>query len=202
MQNQNSLQPLAACLNWFAAAELASYAPEVSESRDVFQGRLERVVADPGVARMDTQSLSLILAVTGEIGNNCFDHNLGQWRDQPGCWFGLSSTAESVVIWVADRGQGFCSTLRRVLPDIGSDQNAIEIAYEQVISGRYPERRGNGLKFVRNVINGNPDKGLYCCSGSGRLGFGGACGELETLAAGSGLSAGLGVFTVLQWRFP
>ena len=53
------------------------------QTRDVFQARLEKlqsVLKD----KVSLSAISLLSAVAGEIGNNSFDHNLGNWRDIPG----------------------------------------------------------------------------------------------------------------------
>ena len=57
---------------------------------------------------------------------------------------------------MADRGLGILSTLKRVRPDLISDSRALEVAFTEIISGRAPESRGNGLKFVRKIVSENP----------------------------------------------
>ena len=106
-------------------------------SRDVFQAKLDNLY-------QETKN-SLLVAIAGEIGNNSFDHNLGSWRDIAGVYF---RNFEKKLLVVADRGQGVRKTLSRIIPDIGSDKEAVEIAFTKVISGRSPEQRGNGLKGV------------------------------------------------------
>lgn len=122
---------------------------------------------------------ALFTAVLGEVGNNCFDHNLGQWRDVGGCLFqyGLASG----LAWgiVTDRGQGVLSSLKQVIPNIHENDEALEIAFYKKISGRSPEKRGNGLKFVRSVINGNSQRGLFFVSGSAFRIFGGLQNEIK-----------------------
>lgn len=97
--------------------------------------------------------LPLVVAVAGEIGNNSFDHNLGQWPDVPGIFFGYNLPKRQIIL--ADRGQGILKTLRRVRPSIGNDSEALVVAFTEVITGREPEKRGNGLKFVRSVVTKN-----------------------------------------------
>ena len=53
---------------------------------------------------------------------------------------------------MADRGQGVQKTLKRVRPQIADDEEALKIAFTEIVSGRAPESRGNGLKFVRKII--------------------------------------------------
>ncbi|MBI5614261.1 hypothetical protein HY947_05025 [Candidatus Gottesmanbacteria bacterium] len=60
------------------------------------------------------------------------------------------------TIVLADRGQGILATLRRVKPELSSASAALRVAFTETISGRRPESRGNGLKFVRSVIVDNP----------------------------------------------
>jgi len=48
---------------------------------------------------------------------------------------------------LADRGQGVLTTLKRVRRELTNSSEAIRVAFTETISGRYPETRGNGLKF-------------------------------------------------------
>ncbi len=56
---------------------------------------------------------------------------------------------------LADRGLGLLATLRRVRPALVNDGEALRVAFTEVISGRAPEGRGNGLKYVRKVVAEN-----------------------------------------------
>jgi hypothetical protein len=71
---------------------------------------------------------------------------------------------EYVVL--ADYGKGVQRSLSLVLPEIKTDMEAIEIAFTKRISGRSPEQRGNGLKFVSETIQQNNWQ-LYFQSGLG-----------------------------------
>ncbi|OGZ06658.1 MAG: hypothetical protein A3C93_00195 [Candidatus Lloydbacteria bacterium RIFCSPHIGHO2_02_FULL_54_17] len=98
----------------------------------------------------ETRAIAPIVAsMTGEIGNNSFDHNIGNWPDVTGIFFAYDLPKRIVVL--ADRGVGIRATLLRVRPDIKDDIEALTIAIYERISGRAPEQRGNGLKFVRKV---------------------------------------------------
>lgn len=99
------------------------------------------------------QTASLITSTTGEIGNNSFDHNLGNWKDVPGIFFGVDLSKRQIVL--ADRGQGILKTLKRVRPDLMNDEDALRVAFTEVVTGRAPEKRGNGLKFVRRIVGMN-----------------------------------------------
>lgn len=101
-----------------------------------------------------TPIFPLVVAVTGEIGNNSFDHNLGNWPDTPGIFFGYDTNKRVAVL--ADRGRGILTTLKRVRPELNNDEEALHVAFTEIVSGRAPESRGNGLKFVRKVISENP----------------------------------------------
>lgn len=92
----------------------------------------------------------LIVAAAGEIANNSFDHNIGNWPDIPGIFFSVDYGKRQILL--ADRGQGILKTLRRVKPELADDSEALETAFTEIISGRAPEERGNGLKFVKRII--------------------------------------------------
>lgn len=135
-------------------------------TRDVFTGRLdharillERAPAFHAIA-------SELIAAVGEIGNNAFDHNIGQWRDVPGSWFGWKLDAGKWTAVIADRGQGVLATLRRIRPALLDDTEALRVAFHEVISGRSPEQRGNGLKFVASVVGQRGDRHLEFSSGT------------------------------------
>lgn len=123
------------------------------QTRDEFQARLE-ILQSVLSRSTPLPAMSLITAVAGEIGNNSFDHNLGNWPDIPGIYF--SYNMRNRIIVLADRGQGVLTTLKRVRPDLNNAALALKVAFTETISGRQPEARGNGLKFVREVIVNNP----------------------------------------------
>lgn len=98
---------------------------------------------------------SIISSSSGEIGNNAFDHNLGKWPDLPGLYFNYDFEKRKIVL--ADRGLGILKTLQQTIPPLDSHEEALEIAFTEVITGRAPEKRGNGLKYVRR----NVEKGYF-----------------------------------------
>ncbi|MBI3572588.1 MAG: MerR family DNA-binding transcriptional regulator [Candidatus Kerfeldbacteria bacterium] len=131
---------------------------------DRFSGRLTKMgtvlEALPGG---QAQGLaSLLTSVAGEIGDNSFAHNIGNWPDVPGIFFAYD--LQKRRIFLADRGQGIRATLQRVRPNIVNDGEAIHIAFTETISGRSPEKRGNGLKLVKKIAETNPI-GLTLTSG-------------------------------------
>src|SRR3989344_3728048 len=115
-----------------------------------FKTRLERMAHELNIGGSRQGAGSLISSAAGEIGNNSFDHNLGNWPDIIGILFSYNMKNKKVVL--ADRGQGILATLKRVRPGLINAAEALKVAFTETISGRYPETRGNGLKFVRSII--------------------------------------------------
>ena len=128
-----------------------------SVTRDVFTARLESFI-------IDTDKY-LEAALIGEIGNNTFDHNfLFKNPRQKGVYCNYNFHEKYVVL--ADYGRGIKESLLQVEPNIKNDLEALEIAFTKRISGRSPEQRGNGLKFVSETIQNN-HWSLYFQSGEG-----------------------------------
>lgn len=126
------------------------------QTRDTFQACLDKMMRDPVLStRVGGDDLYILSAITGEIGNNSFDHNLGSWPNISGIFFRYELTDDKLTIALADRGQGILKTLRKVRPEILDDKMALEIAFTEKLSGRAPENRGNGLKFVREEVKTN-----------------------------------------------
>ena len=152
--------------NWAMMTVAAEPHPDsYCQSRDIFQARLE-ILQSKLSKIMSIETVSLITAVSGEIGNNSFDHNLGNWPDISGIFFSYSIRNRIVVL--ADRGQGILTTLKRVRPSLNNSYDAVKVAFTETISGRYPETRGNGLKFVKSIIVKNPFS-LYFQTGNAQL---------------------------------
>lgn len=120
----------------------------------VFQSRLHRMESELIKTPHLGEIFSLISSITGEIGNNSFDHNIGSWHDIPGIFFAYDLSKKMVVL--ADRGQGIFQTLKRVRPHMQNHEEALRVAFTEIVTGRAPEHRGNGLKYVRRVIITSP----------------------------------------------
>ena len=118
-----------------------------SETRDILSARVQSYIIE--------EKKYLEAAVIGEIGNNSFDHNFAFIRnDFPlGVFFCLKYDSKYAVL--ADYGIGIRQSLSSVVPSINSDLEAVEAAFTKRISGRFPEQRGNGLKFVSEAIQQN-----------------------------------------------
>lgn len=119
------------------------------KTRDIFQTKLDAMTSDLlNNKKIEEDKIYIIAAIVGEIGNNSFDHNLGNWPNIHGIFFGYEYYKGKLVVVLADRGQGVWATLKKVRPEIQNDKEALHIAFTEKISGRAPENRGNGLKFV------------------------------------------------------
>lgn len=127
-------------------------ASDYCATRDVLDARINRLLHGLLKQHIPENTAYLLHALVSEIGGNSFDHNLGQWPDVPGAFLrDIRGTHTSMVI-LADRGQGIRTTLTKVKPTIASDEEALKAAFLEHISSRAPERRGNGLKFVRREV--------------------------------------------------
>ena len=105
-------------------------------------------------------------AIIGEIGNNSFDHNIGNWPKEMGIFFAIDTDKRMIIL--ADKGQGVLNTLKKVRPKLSNHKEALKLAFTEKVSGRAPENRGNGLKFVRENIKENKMK-LEFYSGNARI---------------------------------
>lgn len=135
----------------------------------IFQYRLKKLENEIGAVAGLEDSFPLITSMVGEIGNNSFDHNLGNWPDVPGIFFGYDMKKREIVL--ADRGQGILKTLKRVKKELATDEEALRVAFSEVLSGRAPEARGNGLKYVKGIIVEN-DMRLFFQTGTAVLELG------------------------------
>lgn len=124
------------------------------ETRDIFQAKLNRMIDDLLANNniIKEEKIYLASAIVGEIGNNSFDHNLGNWPDVMGTFFAYNFIDGKIEIVLADRGQGILKTLKRAKPELKNDSEALKTAFTERISGRAPEARGNGLKFSRESV--------------------------------------------------
>ncbi len=152
MEQQSKL--FNSALNWAISGNQDFSSPDqLCPARDVFQARTDRLIRNLKKSVANENLVYLLAAMAGEIGNNSFDHNIGQWKDVTGNLFAVDEAAREIII--ADRGQGILSSLRRVRPSLVSAAEALRVAFTEIISGRAPEKRGNGLKFVKKVVMEN-----------------------------------------------
>ncbi len=172
-------------IDWFNTGKLSGYISDhFCSNRFVFNSRLssyEKTLLN----QFNESCAYLILASCGEIGNNCFDHNLGHWQENPGCLF----IREDKYCIIADRGRGIKNSLSHVIK-LDNDKY-VEYAYNHIISGRAPEKRGNGLKFVKRSIE-SCNISLFSYSNNEHVQFGQKPTRFDQLK-------NQGVFTILSW---
>lgn len=117
---------------------------------DVFTIRLKRLESD--LEKLSNLNIhpSLLMLMVSEIGDNSYAHNLGNWPDVLGIFFAYDLNKRKIIL--ADRGRGILETLQSVRPELQSHSEALKVAFTEILSGRFPERRGNGLKSVARTI--------------------------------------------------
>lgn len=137
------------------------------ERSDRFTSRVAKMGAElQKDSRLSEDLASLLTLIAGEIGDNSFAHNMGNWPDVPGIFFAYDIAKRVIVL--ADRGRGVRATLRHVRPNLDTDIEALTVAFTEIVSGRNPEKRGNGLKVVRRVAE-SKQIGLLFRSGIGTV---------------------------------
>ncbi|MFZ6015158.1 MAG: helix-turn-helix domain-containing protein [Patescibacteria group bacterium] len=162
--------------DWASSAE--AYEPDdefYCPTSDVFKTRHTKMAILLDQASVGFQP-SLISSAAGEIGNNSFDHNLGNWPDISGAFFSYDLNKRIIVI--ADRGVGVLATLQKVQPDLQTHEQALNVAFTKIVSGRAPENRGNGLKFAKDALT-QAKAELFFQSGDAVLEISKKSGELK-----------------------
>ncbi len=159
----------------------------------VFQSRLIKMESLMLQNKISEDFASRVVSIAGEIGNNSFDHNLAQWPDVPGIFFAYDLSKGQIVL--ADRGLGIFKTLKRVKPEIKNDEQALEVAFTEIISGRAPEDRGNGLKYVKFIISKNPIN-LFFQTGSAMLNLNANSSDLKISKASDTFH---GCLVLIKW---
>ena len=154
--------------NW-ACSALGEIPPSTfyCQTSSTFQAKLEKFVLLFSNQQPKNEIISVLGVIAGEIGHNSFDHNIGNWPDIPGIFFGYDINKKEIVL--ADRGQGILKTLSRVKQTLHSDEEALNVAFTEVISGRKPEQRGNGLKLVKKVVEESKHITVLFQTGKARL---------------------------------
>ncbi len=125
-------------------------------SVDVWQGRFTKIAPTLIRAGIHTDIAALFASMVGEIGDNCFTHNAPGWIDIPGCWLEYHIEGNQIQCWISDRGRGILNSLKAALPSLETHREALLASLTKRISGRTPEKRGNGLKYVVEVLTRLP----------------------------------------------
>lgn len=127
---------------------------------DVWQGRFTKIAPSLLQVGFDENQVALFVGMVGEIGDNCFAHNAPAWIDTPGCWFEYTVKENTIWCVIADRGRGILNSLKNARPTLATDSEALMVALTERVSGRTPEKRGNGLKYATDVLSRLP-KGSF-----------------------------------------
>lgn len=118
---------------------------------DQFSGRLghfQEIFERFGLTEDEARRATNVVA---ELGNNVFDHNLGNWPTEIGGAFIAAQRYPNLKVIdtvVADPGVGFLGSLKSAYPELQDDVAAIRLALSGK-TGRIGEDRGNGLHFVQ-----------------------------------------------------
>lgn len=137
--------------------------------RDEFNARLGRFIAmfrNFGLNENDAQRAT---ALIGELGNNVFDHNLGNWPTHvSGCIIAAQHypNMHTIEIAVGDPGVGFYGSLKTAFPDVSNDIEAIKLGLAGN-TGRIGEIRGNGLRLIQQWTLQNFSGKVMIHSGNG-----------------------------------
>jgi len=138
------------------AAEGTLESENYCKTRDVFEARNDKMLDLLINNGLNEDDAYLVYAIAGELCNNAFDHNLGNWPNLVGVFFAFTYIEGEGSMVIADRGLGVLATLKKAVPDLESDEEALKLAFTKKISSRVLENRGNGLKFVKkNVMERN-----------------------------------------------
>ncbi len=136
---------------WVAPGTPDLIAPDFyCSTSDHFKARHEKMAHEIDTHASWQDIGSLISSAAGEIGNNSFDHNLGNWPDMPGTFFAYDLGKRMIVL--ADRGVGILATLRSIRPSLQTHEEALRVAFTEILTSRVSEHRGNGLKYVRDAL--------------------------------------------------
>jgi len=121
------------------------------EYRDEFTARLDYFLKMFENFGLNNDDANRMTSLVGELGNNVFDHNSGNWPlDTVGCIIcGQNYPKQKrIEIVIGDPGIGFYGSLINAFPELKDDKEAI-IKGLDGNTGRIGEKRGNGLKLIQ-----------------------------------------------------
>lgn len=119
--------------------------------RDEFNAKLSRFLSMFKNFGLSQDDSSKATALVGELGNNVFDHNSGNWpTDVVGCIIAAQHYPDlrTIEVTVGDPGVGFYGSLKAAFPELRNDLEAIKKGLAGN-TGRIGEVRGNGLKLIQ-----------------------------------------------------
>lgn len=137
--------------------------------RDEFNARLGRFITMFKNFGLNEEDAQRATALVGELGNNVFDHNLGNWPTKAtGCIIAAQRypSTKSIEIAVGDPGVGFYGSLKAAFPGVKNDIEAIKLGLAGN-TGRIGEIRGNGLKLIQQWTLQNFSGKVMIHSGNG-----------------------------------
>jgi hypothetical protein len=164
-------------------------------TRDQSAARLSKWLKDFKSIGISSNESAILVGIIGEITNNSFDHNLGMWNEPSGCVVFIKKEVDILLVLIADRGQGIISSLSPILEEHLSSAATIKKAFEERISGRAPEKRGNGLKFVLSQIQ-QTGNSLFCFSQQATYSIGAPKIKIDP----NNFPKDYGTFISIEWR--
>ena len=184
-------------LAWASSGQAPAISDEYyCDRQDRFTSRLGKMGSTllESLGREQEALVSLLTLIAGEIGDNSFAHNIGNWPDVSGIFYAYNINKRLIVL--TDRGRGVTTTLRNARPDIANDEEALRIAFTEIVSGRAPEQRGNGLKVVRKVVEENDTISLIFQSGLARAEIPRVSGRLKIKMSDKNIR---GVYAIIKF---
>jgi len=139
--------------------------------RSHFDGKLSyflETFREFGLKKIDPERVTSLI---GELGNNSFDHNLGNWpTDFMGCLIIVKNYPKEkyVQVIVSDAGVGFLTSLLPAFPELKNDIEALRKGLRGN-TGRVGEKRGNGLKVIQDWTIKNFSGKVSIQSGEGLI---------------------------------
>jgi len=143
--------------------------------KDIFNARLDNFVRLFTNFGLDKNQTGLVVALVGELGNNTFDHNLGNWpTDISGCFITAQNYPRQgrLEFVIGDPGIGFLGSLKNKFPELKDDVSAIKCGLAGN-TGWIGVNRGNGLRFVQEWTLGKFSGNVIIHSGAGLVKVGG-----------------------------
>lgn len=137
--------------------------------RDEFNARLGRFITMFKTFGLNENDAQRATSLVGELGNNVFDHNLGNWPTNiSGCIIAAQHypSTKTIEIAVGDPGVGFYGSLKAAFPEINNDIDAIKLGLAGN-TGRIGEIRGNGLRLIQQWTLQNFSGKVMIHSGNG-----------------------------------
>jgi len=124
-----------------------------------FYGDYENIFEEFSKIGISEENTAILVSSIGEIIDNSFSHNLGQWNNSFGPLVLYLSQQipdrKEINISICDFGIGFLATLKKNYPQLENEEEAIKFALMPQTTGRINKMGGNGLVYLqKNVFNG------------------------------------------------